>query len=52
MGNVKSSFLSIIFGLKSMTVGKGIRLAIFYICQNQMKKGSELNCLFILVWEI
>ena len=41
------------FGLKSMTLGKGNRLAaILFTCQNQMGKGREWNCLFILDWEM
>ena len=49
-GQYKSKFPSTMwFGLKSMTVGKGNRLAaILYICQNQMGKGREWDCLFIL----
>ena len=50
----KSKFLSILgFGPKSMTVGKGIRLAaILYSCQNKMGKGRKWECLFILGWEM
>ena len=52
-GKCKSKSLSIMgFGFKSVTVGKGIRLAaILYNCQNQMGKGREWKCLFILCWE-
>ena len=53
-GKCKSKFPSIMgFGLKSMTVGKGNRSeAILYTCQNQMGKGREWDCLFILGWEM
>ena len=47
-GKYKSKFPSTMwFGLKSMTVGKGNRLAaILYNCQNQMGKGIWLSLYF------
>ena len=46
----KIKFLSIVgFSLKSMTLGKGIRLAtILYTCQ----KGREWDCFIFLGWEM
>ena len=39
--------------LKSMTVGKGNKwAAILYTCENQMGKGREWDCLFILGWDM
>ena len=52
-GNVKLFLYIMGFGLKSMTVRKGIRLAIIlYTLQNQIGKGRVWDCLFIFGWEM